>query len=81
MISGTCGIQTRVDKSSILAHNKKVIFLYLLYSRHMKTLRHDDCHPHSMDRQIESLRAETSYPGHTGSKWLCLPHLDPNMSS
>lgn len=45
------------------------------------TLNHDDCCPHFTDGQIESLRAEISYMDHTGSKWLKLANLDPNLSS
>lgn len=70
LMSGRCGIQTQVEESSILAHNHKVVYLHELYSRHMKILRHDDCHPHLTDGQIESLRAKISYPVHTGSQWL-----------
>lgn len=69
---GGCGSQTQEPESGMFVHNQRLIYLHIVYDRHMNTLRGGDGHPHFVDGQIESQKVEISYPGPTDCKRLTL---------
>lgn len=81
LVDGRCRIWTQKSDAGTFAYSHKVVYLHLLYDKHMTTLRGSDGHPHFIDGQVESQRIEINYPDHTGSKRSMLASSDPNESS